>query len=124
MAPALFLASGDLNPWVLGALFVSVAVFPAVVLLQVLISATELNVFPLPVLSVVTACTVPVRVLKTGLTTALVLVTGSMTLLLTMAVLVTKPVLVTKGVLVTNTVVVKWSQIKNPGNQKPNQKTG
>ncbi len=79
MAPALFLASGDLNPSVLGELFVNDAVFPALVPLHVLISARVLNVLPLPVLSVVTDCTAPVLVLKTGLTTALVLVTGSKT---------------------------------------------
>ncbi len=82
MAPALFLASGDLNTWVPGVLFAIAPVLPALgplVLLQVLISARVLNVLPLPVLSVVTACTAPVLVLKTGLTTALVLVTGSMT---------------------------------------------
>ncbi len=82
MAPALFLASGDLNTWVPDALFAIVPVLPAtvlLVLLQFLISARVVNVLPLPVLRVVTDCTAPVLVLKTGLTTALVLVTGSMT---------------------------------------------
>jgi hypothetical protein len=81
-------------------------------------SLTFLNNWPLPVLSAVVGCTVPVLVLTTGSTTVTVLVTGLMILLLTMA------VLLTNGVFVTTTVVVKLWQMKNPGNQNPNQNTG
>jgi hypothetical protein len=81
-------------------------------------SVVVLNNWPFPVRRAVTGRTVPVLVLTTGSTRVTVLVTGSMNRLLTMAVLLTNPVFDTI------TVVVKLWQIKNPGNQNPNQNTG
>ena len=122
MAWAPFLASGVLNPPVPAALpLTAVPVRTALTPLMVtprFMSLTVLNNWPLPVRSAVVACTVPVLVLTTGSTTVTVLVTGLMIRLLTMA------VLLTNGVFVTNTVVVKLWQMKNPGNQNPNQNTG
>src|SRR5512135_716722 len=81
-------------------------------------SARFLKVLPLSVRSVVTGLTPPVFVLTTGSTTATLLPSLLITLLLTMA------FLFTNGGFDTITVVVKLWQMKNPGNQKPNQKTG
>ena len=122
MAWALFLASGVLNPPLPAALpIAAVPVRTGLTPLNVtprLMSAVVLNNWPLPVRSAVIGRTVPVLVLTTGSMAVTVLVAGSMILLLTMAVLVTNPTFVT------NTVWVKLWQMKNPGNQNPNQTAG
>jgi hypothetical protein len=123
MAWAPFLASRVLNPPLPAALLLltAVPVRTGLTPLKVtprLMSAVVLNIWPLPVLSAVIGRTVPVLVLTTGSIAVTVLVAGSMIRLLTMAVLVTNPTFVTI------TVWVKLWQMKNPGNQKPNQKAG
>ncbi len=121
MVSVLFLAPGDLIPAVPSAVLVNVsrlkALTPAM-LKPCRMSEVVRNIWPLPVRSAVTGNTVPVLVLTTGSTANTDLVTGLKIRLLTMA------VLVTNAVCVTNTVVVKLWQMKKPGNQKPNQKTG
>jgi hypothetical protein len=82
-------------------------------------SAVVLNNWPLPVRSAVIGRTVPALVLTTGSMAVTVLVAGLMIRLLTMAVLVP-----TNPTFDTITVWVKLWQMKNPGNQKPNQKAG
>jgi hypothetical protein len=122
MACAPFLASRVLNPPLPAALpVIAVPVPTGLTPLKVtprLMSAVVLNNWPLPVLSAVIGRTVPVLVLTTGSMVVTVLVAGSMIRLVTRAVLDTNPVLNTI------TVVVKVWQMKNPGNQKPNQKAG
>ena len=126
MASALFLATGDLNPSVRGALFTELPGLPAfspVTAATFLNSPRVVKVLPLSVRSMVTGFTLPAPVLPTGSTRTTVLVTGSITRLLTTAVLFTN-VLFTKTALLTTTVVVKLWQMKKPGNQKPNHQTG
>ena len=122
MPRAPFLASRVLNPPEPAALpLTAVPVRTALTPLMItprFMSLVVLNNWPLPVRSAVVACTVPVLVLTIGSMTVTVLVTGLMIRLLTMA------VLVTNAVFVMNTVVVKLWQMKNPGNQNPNQKVG
>ena len=81
-------------------------------------SVVVLNNWPLPVRSAVIGRTAPVLVLTKGSMTVTVLVTGLTIWLLTMT------LLFTNVVFDTITVVVKLWQMKNPGNQKPNQKAG
>jgi hypothetical protein len=123
MACAPFLASRVLNPPLPAALplVIAVPVRTGVTPFKVtprLMSAAVLNNWPLPVRSAVIGRTVPVLVLTTGSIAVTVLVAGLMIRLLTMAVLVTNPTFDT------TTVWVKLWQMKNPGNQKPNQKAG
>jgi hypothetical protein len=122
MAWAPFLASRVLYPPVPALLpLTAVPVRTGLAPLKVtppLMSATVLYNRPSPVRSAVIGRTAPVLVLTTGSTTATVLVTGFMIRLLTMA------LLVTNAGFDTITVVVKLWHMKNPGNQKPNQKAG
>jgi hypothetical protein len=104
IASAFLLASEDLNPSVLSTLFEEATGLPVlgpVRLTPFLRSVRFLNVLPLPVRSVVTALTPPVFVLTTGSTTATLLPSWLITLLLTMA------FLFTNGGFDTTTVVVK-----------------
>ena len=117
-----FLASRVLNPPVPDAFpLTAVPVLTGLTPLKVtprLMSVVVLNNWPLPVRSAVIALTVPVLVLTTGSMNVTVLVTGLMIRLLTIA------VLVKNTPFDTITVVVKLWQMKNPGNQNPNQNTG
>jgi hypothetical protein len=106
MPSALFLASGDLNPSVLGVLLTEVSGLPGFGPLTpplCLSSARSLNVSPLSVRSLVSGRIAPVPVLVTGSTLATLLVTGSMTRLLTRTLFFTNAVLST-----TTTVVKLW----------------
>ncbi len=125
MASAPFLASGDLKRSVIEvpAEPVRTALTPLMLTPRPM-SVTVLNIWPLPVLRAVIGRTVPALVLTTGSTTATVLVTGLTIWLVTIAVLVTNVAFDTANGVLTTTVVVKLWQMKNPGNQKPNQNTG
>jgi hypothetical protein len=122
IASAPFLASRVLKPPLPAALpLIAVPVRTGLTPLNVtprFMSAAVLNNRPLPVRSAVIGRTVPVLVLTTGSMVVTVLVAGLMIRLLTM------PVLVTNPVFDMITVWVKLWQMKNPGNQKPNQKAG
>jgi hypothetical protein len=117
---ALLRASRDLNPPAPGMVLPDALRTGLTPLMRVpcLTSATVLNISPLPVRSALTGLTEPSLVLTTGSTVTTVLVSRSTNRLDTMA------VLLTNAVFVTTTVVVKLWQMKNPGNQKPNQNTG